>query len=301
RVAAANETVVTTRLEVRLGEPFVRVQVHIDNRSRDHRVRWHIPLPEPAEGSFAEGQFAVVERLLTVEGGHGEVPLPTFPAHGFVHAGGLTVLLDQVTEYEVVGGRELALTLLRSFSLISRNANPSREDPAGPEVAVPDAQLLTAVTARFALYPQPAAAWQTAAVAAAEHYRHPFLTVRGEAAAPAPPEASPSSPRGLRLEGDGVVMTALRQRGDWLELRVVNEGPGPVRAVVRGGIGAARIVDLLGRPGPDLVVVDGGLELDLGLAEIRTVQLRLATASPSASAAASDRRSAAIVGEPATG
>ena len=53
------------------------------------------------------------------------------------------MLLDQITEYELVDdGRELALTVLRSFGLISRNANPYREDPAGPEVPVPDAQLI---------------------------------------------------------------------------------------------------------------------------------------------------------------
>ncbi len=40
--------------------------------------------------SSAEGQFAVVDRGLTAEAGHGEVPTPTFPAHGFVHAAGVT-------------------------------------------------------------------------------------------------------------------------------------------------------------------------------------------------------------------
>ena len=81
------------------------------------------------------------------------MPLPTFPAVGFASVEGCSVLLDQVTEYEVVDGRELALTLLRSFGLISRNANPYREDPAGPEVPVPAAQLLGPRSFRFALYP----------------------------------------------------------------------------------------------------------------------------------------------------
>ena len=78
-----------------------------------------------------------------MEGGHGEVPLPTYPARGFVHAEGVSLLFDHIAEYELIDdGRELAITVLRSFGLISRNANPYREDPAGPEVPVPDAQRI---------------------------------------------------------------------------------------------------------------------------------------------------------------
>ena len=111
------------------------------------------------------------------------------------------MLLDQVTEYEVVDGRELALTLLRSFGLISRNANPYREDPAGPEVPVPAAQLLGPRSFRFALYPH-AGTWLDAGTrSAAERYRHPFAVVRSTGAADAPIEpvpglASPGRRRG---------------------------------------------------------------------------------------------------------
>ena len=126
-------------------------------RLREPGARPSGPVPHPGAGtgpgSAAEGQFAVVERGLTIEGGHGEVPLPTFPAHGFVSVEGVSVLLEQVTEYEVVEGRELALTLLRSFGLISRNANPYREDPAGPEIPVPAAQLLGERASSFAILP----------------------------------------------------------------------------------------------------------------------------------------------------
>ncbi len=84
--------------------------------------------------SYAEGQYAVVERGLVAEGGHGEMPLPTFPASSFVSAGGVALLLEHVSEYELLEGRELALTVLRSTGWISRNTNPYREEPAGPEL-----------------------------------------------------------------------------------------------------------------------------------------------------------------------
>ena len=62
--------------ELRAGEPFLRLRAVVDNPCRDHRVRLHVPLAGPAERSFAEGQFAVVERGTSAEGGHGEVRCP---------------------------------------------------------------------------------------------------------------------------------------------------------------------------------------------------------------------------------
>ena len=264
------ETDILTAIELRAGEPFLRVRVAFDNGSRDHRVRFHIPLPAPVTGSAAEGQFAVVERDLVPEGGYGEVALGTFPAVGFVGVDGASILLDQVTEYEVVEGRELALTLSRSFGLISRNANPSREDPAGPEVAVPAAQLMGLRTFAFAIMPQ-AGRWSTATLAAAEAYRHPVAIVGGTG----PAGSLPDPVGGLRIEGDGIVLSAVRRRPDgWLEVRVVNEAPIGVTATLHLAMGEARGADLLGRAGEALEVVDGSVRLDLASGEIRTVQLR---------------------------
>ena len=202
-----------TRFEQRAGESFVRVRLELDNTCDDQRVRIHVPLLEPAESSHAEGQFAVVERSLEVEGGHGEVAVPTFPASGFVAAGGITLLLDHVTEYEVVGD-ELALTALRSVGYISLNGNPSREEPAGPEIPIPAAQLRGPRSFSFAYYSS------TDSIAeGAEAYRHPFLTARGTAEG-----GKLRSAAGPGLEGDGrVVLTAfLNDRA-----RIVNESDAP--------------------------------------------------------------------------
>ncbi len=264
-------TDVATVLELHQGEPFVRVRVSFANRSRDHRVRWHIPLPQPAHSSAGEGQFAVVERGLVPESGHGEVPLPTYPARGFVHAEGATVLLDHVTEYELVDGRELALTLLRSTGLISRNDNPNREDPAGGEFPIPDAQMLRDWSIGFAIAPHAGSWEQLGAVAWADRYAHPALTVEGTADR----STGLSSAVGLRLDAEGVVLSAVRRRGDWLEVRLVAERPDPARATLRGAFREARMVDLLGRPSGTLPdVADGALTVELGAWELLTVQLR---------------------------
>ena len=113
-------------LELRADEPVVRVSTSFVNPSRDHRLRVHLPLPEPAQTSRAESAFAVVERGLTAEGRSDEFGLPTAPAHRFVSAGGLTVVHDGVCEYELIDitpsalgdtANTLALTVLRATGM----------------------------------------------------------------------------------------------------------------------------------------------------------------------------------------
>ena len=133
------------------------------------------------------------------------------------------------------------------------------------------AQLLGARSFRFALLPH-AGTWLMAGVAAAaERYRHPFVVIRSAG----PAEAQTVPVTGLQLGGDGAVLSAVRRRGDWLEIRVVNEAPTPCRATLGLAIAEAREADVLGRAGVPLPVSSGGpLTLDLGPWEIRTVQVR---------------------------
>ncbi|GIG87282.1 glycoside hydrolase family 38 N-terminal domain-containing protein [Plantactinospora endophytica] len=285
RSVRTESVTVATRLELRVGEPFVRVTVGFDNRSEDHRVRAHLPLPSRADVSYAQGQFAVVARGLTSEGGFGEVPLPTYPAAGYVAAGGvggsLAVLLTQPSEYELVdGGRELALTLLRSVGMLSRNRNSMRDEPAGPQVPTPSAQCRGERSAEFALLPF-RGEWHTAGVPeAAEAYRHGFLTFAGTGPAGGP---LPPARTGLSVTGAGVVLTSVRDRDGRVEVRVVAEHPTDTAAVLGAGrpIRAARRADLLGRPGAVLPVeVDGTVRLPLRAWEIATVQLDLAADEP---------------------
>ena len=200
-----------TRFEQRADEPFVRIRIEFDNPCDDQRVRVHVPLREPADRSYAEGQFGIVERGLEPEGGYGEVAIPTYPAAAFVAAGGIALLLDHVTEYEVAGD-ELALTVLRSTGLISRLHHPWREDPAGPALPIPAAQLSGPHSFSFAYLPS-----DQALLEQAERYRHPFLTAHGTAA-----HGDLRSRAGPVLEGGpGVVLTAY-QPG---RARIVNESP----------------------------------------------------------------------------
>jgi mannosylglycerate hydrolase len=267
RTSRTEEILVTTRVELRAGEPYVRLRVDFDNRCADHRVRLHVPLPAAAAESHAEGQFAVVTRGLTAEPGCGETPLPTFPASSWVAAGGVAALLEHVTEYELVAG-ELALTLLRSVGYLSRNRNCLRPEPAGPQLPTPAAQSRGVRSVSLAL--MPCASWQEVP-AAAETFRHDLLVVPGlgdrSLVLPAPAA-------GLSVTGDGVVMTSLRDRDGWRELRVVALTPNDTEAVISGDLSQARHADLRGRSGASVHVVDGVVRLPLRAWEIATIHIR---------------------------
>jgi mannosylglycerate hydrolase len=62
-----------------------------------------------------------------------------------------------------------------------------------------------------------------------ERYQHPFLTALGTGE-----RSAAAGGAGLELRGDGVVLSALRRRGDSLEARIVNETPEPRTALLAG-------------------------------------------------------------------
>jgi mannosylglycerate hydrolase len=271
-------TPVETLVEVRVGEPFVRVSTSFLNRSADHRLRFHVPLPEPVTTSASSGQFAVTERGLTAEGGWGEYPLPTFPAGSFVSAGAATVLLDHSSEYELVGdGTELAITLLRAIGSVSVNIHPLRDEPAASEIPVPGAQDVgMRIENRFAVVPA-ASGWRGAhAVALAEEFRGDVLVTRGTG--PAGHQLPPDT-AGLRVDGKDVLVSAVRRvggegaQGPGTEVRLTAMSDTASTVRVTGAFTEATTVDLLGRPLSRTRVTDA-LELGLGPWEIHTVFLR---------------------------
>jgi alpha-mannosidase len=261
---------VETLVEVRMGEPFVRVSTALLNQSADHRLRWHVPLPEPVTGSASAGQFAVTERGLTAEGGWGEYPIPTFPASSFVSAGPATVLVDHATEYEIVED-ELAITLLRAVGSISVNIHPLRDEPAASEIPAPGAQDLgVRIEHRLAILPS-ADGWQAAnAVALAEDFRNDVLVTRGTGPGGGP---LPADAAGIRVDGADIFVSSIRRVADGTELRMVAMTDTGSSARVTGPFTAATTVDLLGRP-LDAAPATDGLDLTLGPWEIRTVVLR---------------------------
>ncbi|SDM60245.1 glycoside hydrolase family 38 C-terminal domain-containing protein [Actinomyces ruminicola] len=236
---------IDTRLELRQGERFVRVRTSLVNAAGNHRLRIHVPIRRRAvEGAAAAGQYGVTWRGRAGEGGWGEYPLPTYPAARFVHAGGVAVLTDRTMEYEILtfadeegaaSGRpdEIALTLLRAVGLMSVNLHPLRDEPAGAEVAVPDAQYLgTVVTTDFAI-DLSCPDWDDSdLIRHADQFRFdPVCLVGTDKLATAASIASPLSTHGR------VALESLRRLDDGvLEARFVNyhRHPEPLRVRAAG-------------------------------------------------------------------
>lgn len=275
RKSRARETAATTvdmLVELRSGEPFVRLTVSFVNQSSSHRVRLHVPLAESVTRSAAEGQFAVTERGLSGEGGWGEVPLPTYPATSFVSADSATVLLQHATEYEITDqGSELALTLLRCVGSISVNLHPLRDEPAASEIPIPAAQELgTHRTARFAILPARGGWDRAGAVRLAEMFRADPLVRRGAG----PAEITPPPDRcGLSVDGHNVSVSSMRRVAGGIEVRMVAMTDEPVSAVVTGRFSVVATLNLLGNELNSTSATDRAV-LQLQPWEIRTILLR---------------------------
>jgi alpha-mannosidase len=231
---------VQTDMEVRTDETTVRVTTSFVNPSGDHRLRVHLPLPEPAAESHAESAFTVVTRGLTAEGRVDEYGLPTAPAQRFVSAGRLTVVHEGVCEYELIdiedgAARTIALTVLRSTGMLSRLGMAYRPFPAGPMTPVEGLQMRgKQVTLRYAL-----ALDCEDSYALADDVLLPLETTASLGGG-----TRPSS--GTELTVDGAEVSALHRVAGTLELRVYNPRPEATTVSIPGRSGW--LVDLRGYP-----------------------------------------------------
>ena len=241
--AGVRDVVVSTTLELRADEPLVRVRTRFTNPSRDHRLRVHLPLPDPATTSRAECAFAVVERGLTAEGRPEEFGLPTFPSRRFVRAGGLTVIHEGLLEYELVdvadaghgpAAHTLALTLLRATGMLSRLGMRLRPLPAGPTDPLGGPQLLGPVDVSYAV-----AVGDHDPFALADDVLLP-LQVTGSFGGGTRPD------RGSALAVEGAEVSSVRRRAGAVEVRVFNPTDDRVTVGLAGRSGW--LVDLRGRP-----------------------------------------------------
>ncbi len=256
---------ITTTVELRADEQLVRVHTNFVNPCRDHRLRVHLPLPEPATTSRAECAFDVVERGLTAEGRLDEFGLPTFPSRRFVSAGGLTVVHEGLLEYELVDidksgeqptARALALTLLRSTGMLSRLGMSLRPLPAGPMTPLEGPQVLGPVESRYVIH-----------VGQADPYRLvddaelPLRVIGSHG-------GGEGGPSGSALTVDGAEVSAVRREAGALEVRVFNPSDAPT--TVAFGDRSGWLVDLRGGP---ISPFEGSFELRAhGIATVRITE-----------------------------
>jgi len=164
RSRRATTVAVVMDVSVTAGQDTVEVEVTVENRAQDHRLRLCFPVADGPLGTWAEGAFDVVRRAPAPPAGDGwiEDPATTHPHRGFCFVPqnveatvGLALLARGLPEYELVRGSRphLALTLLRCVGFLSREDVAARRCQAGPKIPVAQAQCPGAHRFRLALAP----------------------------------------------------------------------------------------------------------------------------------------------------
>jgi mannosylglycerate hydrolase len=268
RSSVPTEIAVEVEASIVPGVPRIDLRVVVDNTASDHRLRALFPTAQVTRRFHAATTFDVAERTTDKPDDASWVhPAPTtFPHHGWVAAGGLTVVAPGLPEAEVTPDGIIAITLLRCVGWLSRFDLPSRHIPAGPEMPTPLAQAQGHHEARLALLAgvDPAAA------------RAAVLGLRGAIVG-----AGPLLPAGrplLEISPRCVMLSALKPaaRGDGIVLRLLNPTANATDAEIRLGfpIGGARPVRLDEEPEEGTVeCTDRVLRLHLRAHALRTVML----------------------------
>jgi len=266
---SAARAVVDVEVEARVAPGVRRVdlEVRVENRARDHRLRLLFPLGDGPV--HAATTFDVVGRAAVVPPAKRWVhPRPaTFPQQGFVSAGGLTLVAPGLPEAEVGADGTVAVTLLRAVGWLARYDLRCRPVPAGPEMPVPQAQLLGTLRARLALVP----GMDAAAAREAE------LGLRGVIGGDAP--LLDGGRALLSVEPSSVVVSALKpaDAGEGIVLRLLNPTDAPIDARVQLGfpVAAAELVRLdEGALGEGLGIIDGLLHVVVPAHALRSLLLR---------------------------
>jgi len=284
RLGETVEVPVTLRLSLAADQPLVDVEITVDNKVKDHRLRFLAPTTLKEPRFLTHGQFELRGRPLDMPDGGDWVqpPLGTVPVQEFAllegEEGGLALFnlgLPEVEARRVEGGVELAQTLLRGVEWLSRDDLSSRRrQNAGPTLHTPEAQCLGVRCARLALLPY-AGDWRGARVREwSRRWRVEPLLRQGVAVG----RKAEVEPLLEQTRPDVVEITAMKRREDgegWL-VRLANLGLEPVEECLSLGVaprGAWRC-SLLEDREEELAMAGRCLRLVLGPAEILTVEIR---------------------------
>jgi alpha-mannosidase len=266
-------------IELRDGEPFVRLMVDYDNRGRDRRLRLRFPLGKPRGPAVAGSAFVVERRAQERDpGGGAEQSASGAPAQRYVAAAGsrgaIALLAPGHFEYEWTEKGDLCFTLLRSVGELSRGDLAARPGHAAWPTATPEAQCIGPSRVELAIAPLPQAVqpdalhqlWERAFLLPAARL------LRGAV-------VSPPVNVGITLQGDGLVVSAIKpsERGDAMVLRAVNLRDAPVAGrwiISPPPASAARARADETPQGPASVTADGVLEILAGPHEIVTYLVR---------------------------
>ncbi len=255
---------ITSYISIYSSKKGLFIRTELENRACDHRLRVHFPTPFKVPKCSADGHFAVLERSWQLQEGKdwAEKPSPTMHQREFVDISdgqcGLAVLNRGLPEYEMIpaeGG--VAITLLRCVGWLSRGDLLTRKGNAGPPIEAPGGQCQGNHVFEYACIPHKKT-WEEI-LQEARAYQRPFMLGRADEheglelenrallnimkyepldhqiKSPVAGGPLPSKNSFLNVEGEGVIMTALKksERRSGLIVRIHNTASHPVEATLR--------------------------------------------------------------------
>ncbi|MGL4605967.1 MAG: mannosylglycerate hydrolase [Eubacteriaceae bacterium] len=151
-------------VELERYSPIIKIQMTVDNKAEDHRVRVLIPNKLSGKFSVSDNQFGEIKRpvidpamAIWKDENWDERPDAIYPMLSYVGLEtkeGLSVLTNSVREFEVIGEKSdtLAITIFRGTGYLGKDGllrRPGR--PSGIKMPTPDSQMLGVHTYDFAI------------------------------------------------------------------------------------------------------------------------------------------------------
>ena len=287
--------------------PYIHVKTSFYNSSKDHKLSVVFPTQIDVEVAHVDESFAVVERKIDLPDAEGwvEDPTPLMHQRTFTDLSngtqGLAILNRGLTAVEVtrdVNGTRIAIPLVRAVGWLSRDDLWTRRIAAGPLVPTPGAQCLQEGTYEYAILPH-SGDWR-AVYQQAYNYTTPITASRADTHAgidlrdmnitrddptkithiPFPREGNlPATHSFLKLEGDGLVLSAFYRSKEYTILRFFNITSKMVEAILtsKHPLLSAHRLNLNEEPQEQLVVDEAGqVKLNIKPNQIITMGLKFA-------------------------
>lgn len=254
------------------------------NQSRDHRLEVEFKTSRKIDATFAENHFSLVERKVSRQvsklpvGKYQEAPLDRFACQRFFIAGDQLFLNSGLPEYAATEDA-VSITLLRSFSKLSRGGLWSRGGGAGPHMDTPEGNCLFEQKAVYGFAPladeQASEAYHLATLFENPLWASPVCQKGWK---PKLPPSKQSAWSFCQIDNKNLVLMAMFEDAQGYNLRLLNTSDEALTANLNVGI-THRYLEEVDLDGYRLGLINptkpGVYEVDFRAYELKSLRLNL--------------------------